>query len=177
MQAELIDDLVSFILRAKQATYVGGGTRLLPYRLGSHDLQFIEGDWAYHDSYFGDSDFLGEELVYYRGQVVWGMNYFGRIILPDMITSAEAGSIIKQSLSKMYQSGRFLGGFKYSLGKFIYTDTNDGDPKFFTGKEWIDIEGEIVYELVYHGGLMRSLLKEPGVNYRSLPGNQPRPRH
>jgi hypothetical protein len=154
MQAELIDDLMNFILRAKQACYVGGGTNLLPYRLGSHDLQFIEGDWAYHDSYFGESDFLGEELVYYRGQVVWGMNYFGRIIHPEMFTSAEAGAIIKQSLSNMYQSGRFLGGFKYTVGKFNYTDTNDGDPKFFTGKEWIDTEGKIVYELVYHGGLM-----------------------
>src|SRR4030043_281302 len=101
MEPELIRDLLNFILRAKQATYVGGGRQLLPYRLGSHDLQFFEDDWAYHDSYFGESDFIGEELVYFQGKVVWGMNYFGGIIHPERITSTEAGVIIKQSLSKM----------------------------------------------------------------------------
>jgi hypothetical protein len=154
MQPELIRDLLNFILRAKQATYVGGGRKLLPYRLGSHDLQFFEDNWAYHDSYFGESDFIGEELVYYQGKVVWGMNYFGRIIRPERITSAEAGVIIQQSLSIMYQSGRFLGGFKHSIGDFNYTDTNKGDPLYFTGEEWIEHHGEIVYALVYHGGLI-----------------------
>lgn len=154
MQPKLIHDLLNFILLAKQATYVGGGMKLLPYRLGSHDLQFFKDDWAYHDSYLGESDFIGEEIVYYRGKVVWGMNYLGRIIHPERITSVEAGAIIKQSLSKMYQSGRFLGGFKNSIGKYNYTDTNEGDPLYFTGKEWIDLNGEIVYELVYHGGLI-----------------------
>ena len=91
-------------------------------------------DWAYHDSYLGESDFIGEEAVYFRGKVVWGMNYFGRILHPEKITSAQAGAIIQQSLSTMYQSGRFLGGFKHTVGEFTYTDTNDGDPFYFTGR-------------------------------------------
>ena len=33
--------LNTFIIRAKAATYVGSGQKLLPYRLGSHDLQFL----------------------------------------------------------------------------------------------------------------------------------------
>ena len=45
--------LYTFIIRAKAATYVGSGQKLLPYRLGSHDLQFFDGDWAYHDSLSG----------------------------------------------------------------------------------------------------------------------------
>ena len=155
MQPEMIQKLLDFILRAKQATYVGSGKKLLPYRLGSHDLQFFEDDWAYHDSYVGENDFMGEEIVYFRGKPVWGMNYFGRIIDPERITSAEAGAMIKQSLSKMYLSGRFLGGYNHSSGQLTYTDTNDGDPLYFTGKEWIEKNGEIVYTLVYHGGLIR----------------------
>ncbi len=154
MQPELIHELTDFILQAKQATYVGGGTKLLPYRLGSHDLQYQKGDWIYHDCYFGESDFIGGEIVYHRGKVVWGMNYFGRIILPDKITSARAGEIIQKSLSAMYRSGRFLGGYKHSTGEFIYTDTNNGDPLYFTGREWIEKDGEIVYALDYHGGLI-----------------------
>ena len=82
MDASLLDQLHTFIIRAKQATYVGSGRKLLPYRLGSHDLQFIEGDWAYHDSYLGENDFIGEEAVYHKQKVVWAMNYFGRILAP-----------------------------------------------------------------------------------------------
>ena len=102
-----LNTLHAFIIRAKAATYVGSGQKLLPYRLGSHDLQFVDGDWAYHDSYLGESDFIGEEIVYYQRQVVWGMNYFGVILQPDRISSAQAGHVIKVSLTRLYQEGRF----------------------------------------------------------------------
>jgi hypothetical protein len=150
-----LDELHAFIIRAKQSTYVGSGQKLLPYRLGSHDLQLIEDDWSYHDSYLGEGDFIGQEAVYYRQKVVWAMNYFGRILNPALITSAQAGAMIKTSLTKMYQEGRFLGGFEHTEGEFTYVDTSEGDVRFFTGKEWISRDGEIVYELVYHGGLIK----------------------
>ena len=148
-------ELHAFILAAKRATYVGSGQKLLSYRLGSHDLQYFEGDWAYHDSYLGESDFIGEEAVYFRGQVVWAMNYFGRVLLPERITSAQAGQMIKVSLTKMYAEGRFLGGFEHTEGGLTYVDTSEGDEVYFTGREWILREGEKVYELVYHGGLVK----------------------
>lgn len=155
MDTSQLDALHTFIVRAKRATYVGSGQKLLPYRLGSHDLQLVEGEWAYHDSYLGENDFIGQEAVYYRQKVVWAMNYFGRIVIPAKITSAEAGALIKISLSKMYAEGHFLGGFEHTEGELTYIDTNDGDVSFFTGREWIQRDGEIVYELVYHGGLIK----------------------
>ena len=156
MQSVPLEDLETFIVRAKAATYVGGGAALLPYRLGSKDLQFAEGDWAYHDSYLGESDFIGQEIVYYRRVPIWGMNYFGRILRPDRITSAEAGAMIQESLSRLYREGRFLGGFEHRRGELRYVDTNTGDFRHFTGVEWIEQAGERVYELVYHGGLIRA---------------------
>jgi len=154
MDASLLDQLNTFIIRAKQATYVGGGQKLLPYRLGSHDLQFIENDWAYHDSYLGENDFIGEEAVYHKGKIVWAMNYFGRILMPDQITSAQAGAMIKSSLTRMYGEGRFLGGFVHSEGDLTYVDSSEGDIVFFTGREHIRRDKDVVYELVYHGGLV-----------------------
>lgn len=155
MDSQQFKTLVDFIVRAKSNTYVGSGRKLLPYRLGSHDLQYSEGDWAYHDSYLGESDFIGEEVVYCQGRVVWAMNYFGRIVKPEKITSAQAGVVIKQSLTKLYAEGRFLGGFTAACGRFLYEDTNEGDERLFTGREWISLEDETVYELVYHGGLIQ----------------------
>ena len=64
MSSYSLQDLNRFIVHAKAATYVGSGQKLLPYRLGSHDLQFFDGDWAYHDSYLGEGDFIGEEAIY-----------------------------------------------------------------------------------------------------------------
>ena len=151
-----LDALHSFIVRAKAATYAGSGQKLLSYRPGSHDLQFFDGDWAYHDSYLGESDFMGEEIVYYQRQVVWGMNYFGYLLQPDRFSSAQAGHVIKVSLTRLYQEGRFLGGFEHTVDDLRYVDTNEGDVQLFHGKEWIEREGQIVYELLYHGGLVKS---------------------
>jgi hypothetical protein len=156
MDTAMARDLERFIVRAKQATYVGGGKKLLPYRLGSRDLQVDDGDWAYHDSYFGESNFIGQELVYYRREPVWGMNYFGYILKPDQITAAQAGQVIMVSLGRLYQEGRFLGGFEHVVDRFRYVDTNDGDVHHFTGKEHILHDDQVVYELVYHGGGLRA---------------------
>ena len=150
-----LEQLSAFIVRAKAATYVGGGARSLSYRPGSHDLQFHEGAFSYLDSYFGGSDFLGQEVVYYEGEPVWVMNYYGRILEPALITAAEAGQMIQESLARMYEEGRFLGGFEHSAGNSTYVDTSEGDVAAFTGKEWIVRDGIRVYELVYHGGLVK----------------------
>ncbi|MBN1995006.1 MAG: hypothetical protein JW953_20090 [Anaerolineae bacterium] len=151
-----LEQLNLFIVRAKAATYVGGGAKSLAYRPGAHDLQFHEGNFAYLDSYFGGTDFLGQEVVYFRGRPVWVMNYYGRILESDLIRADEAGQIIKQSLSALYQEGRFLGGFEYSTAKNdTYFDTNEGEMTSFTGKEWIMRQNTRVYELVYHGGLVK----------------------
>ncbi len=155
MTAVDLNALHPFILRAKSASYVGSGQHLLPYRQGSQDLQFLDGEWAYHDSYVGNSDFMGVEIVYYQRQVVWGMNYFGYILQPDRITSAQAGYVIKVSLTQLYQSGRFLGGFEHTVDEYRYVDTSEGDVQLFHGKEWIERDGQIVYELLYHGGLIK----------------------
>lgn len=150
-----LEQLNAFIVHAKAATYVGGGARSLSYRPGSHDLQFHEGDFSYLDSYFGGADFLGQEVVYYKGEPVWAMNYYGRILEPVRISAAETGHIIRESLTRMYEEGRFLGGLEHTTPNGTYADTSAGDVTSFTGKEWIEREGVRVYELVYHGGLIK----------------------
>ncbi len=154
MDNKFLENLNTFIVRAKAATYVGNGQPAPSSRPGSHDLKFSEADWAYLDSYFGGRDFIGEEVVYFQGKPVWAMNYYGRILRPDLITPVQAGQVIKASLSKMYLEGRFLGGFKYEHEGFTYTDASEGTETSFRGREFIPLEGETAYELFYHGGLI-----------------------
>jgi hypothetical protein len=148
-------NLHDFIVRAKSVSYVGGGELAPACRPGSHDLIFADGDWSYLDSYFGGRDFIGEEAVYHQGKPVWAENYYGRILRPDLITPAQAGQVIKASLSKMYSEGRFLGGFEHLHAGFTYTDANEGEPTSFRGRETISRLGETAYELFYHGGLIK----------------------
>jgi len=150
-----LEQLTTFIVCAKAATYVGGGDKSLSCRSGSHDLQFQDGDWSYLDSYFGGADFIGQEVVWFKGKPVWAMNYYGRLLKPAMMTAAEAGRVIQKSLSEMYKQGRFLGGFEHSVEDSMYIDTSTGDVRSFTGHEWINRGGVRVYELVYHGGLIK----------------------
>jgi hypothetical protein len=152
-----LTDLTAFIVRAKAASYVGDGAHLLPSRPDSIDLQYHEGPLAYHDSYFGGSDFLGEEVVYVERHPVWAMNYYGYLLDPDQIDGAIAGRVIKASLTALYQNGRFLGGWHHQVDALTYRDENVGDVDRFHGVEHIqDATGRRLYELRYHGGLIRS---------------------
>ena len=150
-----LDQLHAFIVAAKAATYIGDGEPTTSCRLGSHDLAYEAGDYRYHDSYFGGSDFMGEEIVYHQDQPIWGMNYYGKLLKPDRITPDAVGRMLKISLSLLYDTGRFLGGWTHTQDGLTYYDTSAGELTHFSGREWIEIDGEVVYQLVYHGGLIK----------------------
>ena len=150
-----MEGLEAFIVRAKAKTYVGDGVPRASSRPGSHDIGHDDGDWSYLDSYFGGTDFLGQEVVWRKSVPVWAMNYYGRILQPDRIDAATAGRVIKQALSALYREGRFLGGFTFAAGSHIYVDQSEGDVRSFSGHEIISIDGEVVYRLDYHGGLIK----------------------
>lgn len=149
-----LDDLHAFIILAKSKTYVGDGQPSPACRPASHDLSFSQGDFAYLDSYFGGADFIGEEVVYFRGQPVWGENYYGHLLRPDLISAAGVGQILKQSLTMMYSEGRFLGAFSHETPEGCYIDQNEGDLTWFKGVEYVEIHGVCAYELRYHGGMI-----------------------
>ncbi|MFF2351155.1 DUF5680 domain-containing protein [Kitasatospora sp. NPDC058115] len=145
-------ELNGFVVRAKAATYAGGGGRVAPVRTSSHDLEYREGELVYRDSYFGGTDFLGQETVHLGDRPLWGMNYYG-CLLTDGITASAAGETVKAALTALYAEGRFLGGFRYTVGDFGYIDESTGTVDRFRGVEHIlTATGERAYELRYHGG-------------------------
>ncbi len=148
--------LERFVVRAKAETYAAGANRIEPSRLGSHDLGYVEDGWRYRDSYFGGTDFVGQEVVWFSDRPVWAMNYYGRILADEKITAERAGQVIMRALSALYAEARFLGGWEHTCGPDHYVDTNRGNCASFDGLEWIEQPGPVrVYELRYHGGLVR----------------------
>ena len=154
MSRDLVD-LQSFIVAAKAATYVGNGQAAASSRLSSHDLTFAKGTWSYRDSYFGGTDFIGQEVVWSHDDPVWAMNYYGYILRPDLIDAERAGATIKAALTALYAEGRFLGGFHWSGPHGVYDDTSDGDVAHFSGVETISVGGIVAYRLDYHGGRVK----------------------
>lgn len=151
-----IEHLHDIIVRAKKSTYIGNGQPASPCRSGAHDLSWQEGDWRYLDSYFGGTDFIGQEVLWHLGQPVWAMNYYGYILRPDLIDAQRAGHTIKAALSSLYQEERrFLGGFQWEGPHGVYADTNTGDATHFAGRETIHVGAEIAYALDYAGGLIK----------------------
>jgi Domain of unknown function (DUF5680) len=150
------DELRNFVIRAKKATYVGNGAKVNASRTGSHDLSFEDGHWTYRDSYFGGTDFLGQEVVWFDGQPVWVMNYYGYILRDDLITPTEAGNLLKSALGQPKAEGRLIDNFTVKTGHAVYEIKSSGDIARFSGRETICVGGILSYALDYHGGYVKN---------------------
>jgi hypothetical protein len=150
-----LGELNDVVVAAKRACYVGGGDKAASSREGSHDLVWSRGPWQYRDSYFGGTDFLGQETIWLAGEPVWAMNYHGFILRPDLIDAQRAGETIKAALSALYAEGRLLGGFAWSGPHGDYQDTPEGTVELFAGEEAIYCAGSKAYGLRYSGGLIK----------------------
>jgi len=146
--------LEEFIVAAKAATYVAEGIKTAPSRVGAQDLTYEDGPFAYRDSYFGGTDFVGQEVVWKDATPIWAMNYYGRILRPELIDGARGADVIRAALSRMYAEGRFLGGFQWDHAGYVYKDASEGSCADFTGVETITKGGELAYRLDYHGGMI-----------------------
>lgn len=148
--------LERFIITSKAHCYIGGGQKEpQSCRTQSHDLTFRQGPFSYMDSYFGGTDFIGQEVVWENDIPVWAMNYYGRILRDEQLNAETAGHVIQCSLRALYQQGRFLGGHEHSIDGLLYRDQSYGSYESFGGVETISRDGHELYRLDYHGGLIR----------------------
>jgi hypothetical protein len=150
-----LEDLASIIVAAKRATYVGDGESAPSSRPGAHDLIWSDDHWHYRDSYFGGTDFIGQEVLWRADEPVWAMNYYGYILRDGLIDAPRAGATIKGALSALYAEGRFLGGWRWQGPHGVYEDQSEGDAFRFRGREVILVGGVTAYALDYAGGLIK----------------------
>ena len=143
---------IEFLVEAKQNTYAAGegSAQTAPSsRLASTDLQYEKGDFKYLDTFVGGTHFSGEEVVWHQEKPMWAMNYSGRV-LEDIL-----GNFLKESLLRVSEKAPFRGPEIYRNGKYTYVNAIDGEFEWFQGVEKIFYEHELIYELFYHGGLVK----------------------
>lgn len=145
---------VKFLMKAKQNTYAGGGMLTQASRQASKDLAFREGDWSYLDSYLGDIHFIGEEVVWYDHKPLWGMNYYGRMLV-DKIPQG-FGEFLRSALLQVTSEMPYRGPEELIGDVFTYTSSVEGSLECFRGKEFVTMQGIRIYQLFFHGGEIMS---------------------
>ena len=143
-------DFIRFLVAAKSATYAGSGCESAPSRPASHDLCYVEGEYKYIDTYLGGIEFIGEEAVWRSGVPLWGMNYYGYMLVPE---APEGFSrFLKESLKLVPSEAPYRGPETYQEGDFEYRCAWKGVLEYFTGREEIWWKGEEIFALDFHGG-------------------------
>ena len=145
---------LKFLISAKQNTYAGGGNLTISSRSGSKDLAYQEGVFKYLDTYLGDRNFIGEEAVWYEDKAVWGMNYYGRMLVDTI--PAGFSECLKSALLEVPEEMPFRGPEEFVEGDFSYTCSVEGSIEWFRGKEFVFHKGQKIYQLYFHGGEIKA---------------------
>jgi hypothetical protein len=152
MYEEDIQNLLQFMYEAHINTYaapreVNQKHQLLPPKNAGHiEFLYTKGPWSYHDSYVGEQNAPGKEIIYYNGQPVWTMSYQSKLHTDDAGIVFETYEFLKEALSNNTPEQPFRGPKEYEKGGFTYSFIiQQGDIKEFMGKEEIYYKGKLVY--------------------------------
>ncbi|EKQ57965.1 MULTISPECIES: DUF5680 domain-containing protein [unclassified Clostridium] len=144
------EEIIDFLCRAKRSTYAGKGPESKSSRPNSHDLEYMEGNLKYIDTYLGGRNFSGEEALWKDNIPFWSMNYIGRVIDDKF-----SGSFLKEVLSLVTKENPYRGPIIYQNGQHKYHCIINGEFNWFQGHEEIYFDNIKVYECIFHGGLIK----------------------
>ena len=153
-----LDDLYNFLIEAKKQTYANeNAKKQVSTRKGSHDYEYSSNGMTYHDTYFGGTNFMGEEVVYTNEQTpIWGMNYYG-ITLDNSLSEEAVDKALRPALMKVGEDDILpvRGPKEYLNGEYRYTFDFSGNLDYFEGQETIYKNDNKVYVLKCHGGTIK----------------------
>ena len=155
----MVDKLYDFLIEAKKQTYANEKVeKVLSTRNGSYDYEYKNENMIYHDTYFGGSRFMGEEVVYLQSDTpIWGMNYYG-VILDETLSEEAMDKALRPALMLVGKDDSIIpvrGPSKYINGDYRYTFQINGNIDYFEGVESIYKKGSKIYELKCHGGVIK----------------------
>ncbi len=149
-------ELKQFLIKAKKQTYANANVeKVTASRRGSNDYEYSDDGMTYHDTYFGGTNFIGEEVVYESDseKPIWGMNYYG-VTLDESLSEEAMDKALRPALMKVGEDDNLpVRGPKYFKNNgFEYIFSVEGDLERFDGIEEIRKDGELIYRLRCTGG-------------------------
>jgi len=148
-----LEGLTEFLQEAKKKTFASKISlpKLNPDK--SKEYIYKKGNFKYKDTYFGSVIDTGQELVFYKGNLIWSMAYRGGMILGKEAFSKKCFSFLKRCLRKTPKEFPVRGPKFYKEKEFKYENIWKGDLENFTGQEKIFLKGEQIYFRDYLGGM------------------------
>lgn len=152
-----------FLIKAKKQTYANSNAdKINSSRVGSSDYHYeeeINGEkMIYHDTYFGGTKFMGEEVVYCGSDIPnWGMNYYG-VTLDETLSEEAMDSALRPALMQVGKDDSVLpvrGPSRFENDGYVYTFKVTGTLENFEGVEEIYKEEKLIYRLCCHGGVIK----------------------
>lgn len=150
-------NIEKFLIEAKKMTYANSNVeKIESSRLNSHDYEYKKDNMIYHDTYFGGTRFIGEEVVYIDNLPYWGMNYYGVTILESLGEEA-MDNALRPALMQVGEDDIIpvRGPREYINGEYKYVFNVSGDLNNFTGTEIVYKNDDKIYELKCVGGLIK----------------------
>lgn len=151
--------LYEFLIEAKKQTYANANVKKADSsRKDSHDYHYQNEKMTYHDTYFGGTKFMGEEVVYCNYETpIWGMNYYG-ITIDESLSEEAMDKALRPALMAVGEDEDVIpvrGPKYYQNGEYEYSFFVKGDLDCFEGTETIYKGKTKVYELKCHGGIIK----------------------
>lgn len=151
-------DIREFLIEAKKQTYANENVKKqASSRKASHDYEYSNGIMLYHDTYFGGTNFMGEEVVYENEDTpIWGMNYYG-VTLDQSLSEEAMDKALRPALMQVGSDDTLpvRGPKVYINGEYKYTFDVSGNLESFEGEESIYKNDQKVYTLKCHGGSIK----------------------
>lgn len=144
--------LEKFLLKARTKTYAAAIGKTEPALPGSVQYEFEDGDFSYRDVYYiGNGIFPGLETVFYKGNPVWSMSYFGDF---SKMTEEQIDNMLRKALLDLWETTRMYTHVEKDFGDFKYTCAGSGNVDELEGTEEIHAGNERVYYFYYAGGFI-----------------------
>jgi hypothetical protein len=146
-------DLKQFIHEASKNTYASGNSDIRKKEKdGSTTIVYENGDYKYHDNYFGGEPYGGREVVFHNGKPIWMMVYYG--YMTEDSDQGEVTEVLLGALSNSTVDIPYRGPKEFVKGDYKYINELDGQVENFNGIEKIFKGNELVYTARYVGGMV-----------------------
>jgi len=147
-----IEEIRQFLIKANRNGYGNETTKQIDEPDSSHTITYSEGDWQFHDNFFGGEPFGGREVISLNKRPVWMMVYYG--VASEISISKQIYSFLKKALVNFTDDKPYRGPTELKEGDWKYQNDVVGEFTNFSGIESITLRGNEVYQAKYQGGLI-----------------------
>jgi hypothetical protein len=149
-----IQNFKEFLVKAKKSTYASGDvSKKVVESDKSTTLVFEDGGFKYHDNYFGGEPYGGREVVFFKGEPIYMMVYYG-LVDKDVTDFRGVYGVLQKALSLIPENSPYRGPKEYIEGDYEYINNFVGEIDNFSGEEVIGYKGREIYKAKYIGGLV-----------------------